>query len=277
MAVGAGRACLVASGRGPSHNELNQLCGSIEKVKAKYPNLEICACLGLLSEGQGDKLKDSGVYAYNHNINTSRSHYESICSTHSYDDRVDTVKKAQKSGMSACSGVLVGMGESDADIVDMAFFLRESKVDSIPVNFLVSIDKTPMEKTNHLNPWKCLKILALFRLVNPKAEIRISGGREVHLRHLQPFGLFIANSIFVGDYLTTVGQSARQDLEMIRDLGFTIQGQPDDFLDKVLAPAPHSAEIKKDSRIRHSRENGNPAFNNLLEESLQPGSLPSRG
>ncbi len=244
MAVGAKRACLVASGRGPSNREMAEFCSSVETLKQKYPHLEVCACLGLLSEGQADKLKSAGVHAYNHNINTSEAHYEKICDTHTYNDRMETVSKAQCAGLSSCSGVLAGMGETDADLVDTAFALRSKNVDSIPVNFLVSIDKTPLAGVNNLSPLRCLKILAMYRFVNPTPEIRISGGREVHLRHLQPLGLQIANSIFIGDYLTTQGQSPRADLEMIRDLGFQVEGQPDDFLERVLGAPRHDAELK---------------------------------
>jgi biotin synthase len=251
MAVGAVRACLVASGRGPSNRELNEFCGSVEKLKDRYPSLEVCACLGLLSDGQAGKLKDSGVHAYNHNINTSESHYAKICDTHTYNDRIDTVDKAQTAGLSSCSGVLAGMGETDEDLVDMAFVLREKKVHSVPVNFLVSIDKTPLANTNNLTPWRCLKILCLFRFANPGAELRISGGREVHLRHLQPFGLTVANSIFIGDYLTTEGQSPTADLEMIRDLGYTVEGQADDFLARVLGGPASSAPLKTRELAAH--------------------------
>ncbi|MFN0117221.1 MAG: biotin synthase BioB [Elusimicrobiota bacterium] len=244
ISVGAKRACLVASGRGPSEKEMNHFCDSVKALKEKYPHMEVCACLGLLSEGQADKLKDSGVYAYNHNINTSKAHYEKICGTHTYSNRLDTVEKAKCGGLSACSGVLAGMGETDEDLVEMAFTLRDKKVDSIPVNFLVSIDKTPLEGTNNLNPLRCLKILALFRLTNPTVEIRVSGGREVHLRHLQPVSLTMANSIFIGDYLTTIGQSPTADLEMIRDLGYQIEGQDSQFLEKVLGTPAHAAALK---------------------------------
>ncbi len=249
MAVGAKRACLVASGRGPSNRELSEFCSSVEVLKKKHPNLEVCACLGLLSEGQADKLKESGVHAYNHNINTSESHYERICATHTFKDRVETVEKAQCAGLSSCSGVLAGMGETDQDLVDLAFTLRGKNVDSIPVNFLVSVDKTPLAGVNNLTPLRCLKILAMFRFVNPTPEIRISGGREVHLRHLQPLGFAIANSIFIGDYLTTQGQSPTADLEMIRDLGYTVEGQPDDFLAHVLGRPRSDADLKQKEAV----------------------------
>lgn len=245
MAVGAKRACLVASGRGPSGRELSEFCEAVKGVKEKHPALEVCACLGLLAEGQAEKLKESGVFAYNHNINTSQSHYEKICGTHTYQNRLDTVQKAKSACLSACSGVLAGMGETDEDLIETAFTLREQKAESIPINFLIAIDRTPLAGVHSLTPQRCLKILALFRFTNPTAEIRIAGGREVHLRHLQPLGLMIANSIFIGDYLTTKGQSPTADLEMIRDLGYEIEGQPQDFLQRVLGQPPSQTPLKE--------------------------------
>lgn len=244
MEVGARRACLVASGRGPSNRELSSFCDAVTKLKEKHPHLEVCACLGLLQDGQAEKLKGAGVYAYNHNVNTSEAHYERICATHTYKDRLETVDRAKSGGLSACSGVLAGMGETDQDLVDLAFTLRERGAESIPVNFLVSVKQTPLEGVNHLTPLRCLKILAMFRLVNPEPEIRISGGREVHLRSLQPMALQIANSIFIGDYLTTKGQTPHADLQMIRDLGYVLEGQPADFLDRVLGAPDASSELK---------------------------------
>ncbi|MCG3204793.1 MAG: Biotin synthase [Elusimicrobia bacterium] len=249
MKVGASRACLVASGRGPSQREMSEFCDSVKTLKEKHPQLEVCACLGLLSGGQADQLKSAGVKAYNHNINTSQTHYEKICGTHTYQDRLETVEKAQCAGLSSCSGVLVGMGETDSDIGEMAFVLRKKNVDSIPVNFLVAVDRTPLAQVHHLTPLRCLKILALFRLVHPTAELRVSGGREVHLRHLQPLGLMMANSIFIGDYLTTQGQPPQSDLEMIRDLGFQVEGQSEDFIDKVLGKPKPSADLKETASL----------------------------
>lgn len=249
LAVGAVRACLVASGRGPSNRELNEFCDAVKSLKGHHPEVEVCACLGLLMKGQAEKLKDAGVDAYNHNINTSKSHYEKICGTHGYDDRLETIGKAHGAGLSSCSGVLAGMGETNEDLIETAFILREQNADSVPINFLIAARGTRLEGMNSLTPQRCLRILAMFRLVNPSAELRIAGGREVHLRHLQPLGLMIANSIFVGDYLTTKGQCAREDLEMIRDLGYTVLGQSDDFLESFLGRPDSASEFKERTPI----------------------------
>jgi biotin synthase len=221
----AARLCLVASGRGPSDADVEQVAGAVRQVKERFPELEVCCCMGLLKDGQAGVLKDAGVHAYNHNLNTSERFYKEICSTHGFDDRVETVKKAAAGGLSSCSGALFGMGETSEDILDAAYRLRDLGVDSIPINFLIPIPGTPLAGLNRLTPVQCLKILCLFRLLCPAAELRIAGGREVHLRSLQPLGLFVANSIFIGDYLTTEGQAPSADLEMIRDMGFEILGQ----------------------------------------------------
>src|SRR5439155_25837333 len=181
-------------------------------------------CLGLLSDGQAERLRAAGVHAYNHNLNTSERHYDQVCGTHTYQDRVDTVERAAAAGLSPCSGALFGMGESDEDIVDLAEDLRGLRPDSVPVNFLIPIDGTPLQGRWELTPQRCLRILALFRFYFPDVEVRIAGGREVHLRSLQPLGLMIANSIFAGDYLTTEGQPAGADLDLTRDLGFVVEG-----------------------------------------------------
>jgi len=220
----AARFCMVASGRGPTERELDTLVDGIRAVRAAHPGLEVCACLGLLKDGQAERLREAGVFAYNHNLNTSERFYREICSTHTFRDRVATIGRARAAGLSPCSGALFGMGEEAEDVIALAYALRELGADSIPINFLIPIAGTPLADRPALGPRECLKILCLFRLLNPAAEIRIAGGREVQLRWLQPFGLHVANSIFVGDYLTTKGQLPEADFAMIRDLGFTILG-----------------------------------------------------
>ncbi len=221
----AARFCMVASGRGPTDREVDALAETIRTVRGAHPDLEVCACLGLLRDGQAERLREAGVHAYNHNLNTSERLYGDICSTHTFQDRVDTIRRAKAAGLSPCCGALFGMGETPEDVVALACSLRELGVDSIPLNFLIPIPGTPLAGRAPLGPRQCLKILCLFRLLNPASEIRIAGGREVQLGWLQPLGLYVANSIFVGDYLTTRGQPPEADFAMIRELGFTILGQ----------------------------------------------------
>lgn len=215
--------CLVISARGPNEREMRAVEQIVPEIKQKY-GLDICACLGLLNEQQAQRLKACGVDRVNHNLNTSERYYAEICSTHTHADRVQTLQHVRAAGLEVCSGGIIGMGESLEDIVSMALQLRQLQAESIPVNFLNAIDGTPLERTSELTPQDCLRALAMFRLVNPTAELRISGGRELHLRSLQPLGLYAANSMFVGDYLTTSGQPAESDYQMIRDLGFEVTG-----------------------------------------------------
>jgi len=213
--------CIVISARGPSEREINAVTTIVPQIKAKY-DLKICACLGLLTPEQAQRLKECGVDRVNHNVNTSSDFYSEICTTHSYDDRVETLNAVRNAGMELCSGGIIGMGEQDIDVVRMAIELRELRVESIPVNFLNSIDGTPLQQINDLDPRYCLKTLAMFRFVNPDREIRIAGGREIHLGSLQALGLYAANSIFVGDYLTTQGQAPESDYRMVEEMGFTV-------------------------------------------------------
>ncbi|MED0660548.1 biotin synthase BioB [Bacillus smithii] len=220
--LNAGTFCIVASGRGPSNKEVEHIASAVEEIKERY-QMKICACLGILKPEQAKRLKEAGVDRYNHNINTSERHYENITTTHTYEDRVETIETVKESGISPCSGVIVGMKETKEDVIHMARSLHILDADSIPVNFLNPIEGTPLEGVRELNPLYCLKVLCLFRYINPSKEIRIAGGREVNLRSLQPFGLYPANSIFIGDYLTTEGQETTADHQMIADLGFEIE------------------------------------------------------
>jgi biotin synthase len=225
-ARGAKRVCLVASGRGPSEKDIERVAAVVEAIRTDLPGLEVCVCLGLLAEGQAERLAAAGAYAYNHNLNTAPSYYGSICTTHTFSERASTVRRARAAGLSPCSGVIVGMGESDEQLVEVALELLKLRPDSVPVNFLMPFPGTPMEGRAELTPARCLKVLAMFRFYFPGTEVRVAGGREMHLRSLQPLGLHIANSIFVGDYLTSEGQAAAADLQMIADAGFVVE-QPD--------------------------------------------------
>lgn len=224
VAGGAKRVCLVASGRGPTDRDVDRVSKTIEAIKEENEGIEVCACLGLLSDGQADRLRSAGADAYNHNLNTSEETYGAITTTHTYADRVETVQQAQAAGLSACSGLIAGMGESDKDLVDVVFALRDLDPDSVPVNFLIPFEGTPLAKEWNLTPQRCLRILAMVRFVCPDVEVRLAGGREVHLRSMQPLALHLVNSIFLGDYLTSEGQAGQTDLDMIADAGFAVEG-----------------------------------------------------
>ncbi|GGF92445.1 biotin synthase BioB [Paenibacillus abyssi] len=222
LARKAGTYCIVAAGKGPTEKELEQVIEAVREIRETMP-LKICACLGILKGDQAERLAEAGVHRYNHNLNTSRTNYPAITTTHTYDQRVETVQSVKQSGMSPCSGVIIGMGESRREIVEIGLALRELDADSIPVNFLNAIPGTPLENAGRTPALFALKVLALFRFLCPEKEIRVAGGREVNLRTLQPLALYAANSVFVGDYLTTPGQEMNADYQMIEDLGFEIE------------------------------------------------------
>ncbi|MOA07818.1 Biotin synthase [compost metagenome] len=217
----AGTYCIVASGKGPTDREIKQVAEAVSEIRSTT-SLTVCTCLGILREGQAKLLADAGVHRYNHNLNTSRENFASITSTHTYDQRIETLDKIKAQGISPCSGVIIGMGESDREIVEMAFALRELDADSIPINFLNAIPGTPLEHSERTSAMKALKVLALFRFICASKEIRVAGGRELILGTLQPLSLYAANSWFVGDYLTTEGQQISSDHQMIEEMGFEI-------------------------------------------------------
>jgi biotin synthase len=245
-ALKAGTFCLVISGRSPGQRVLDKVLDAVREVKRTH-DLHVCACLGLLDDAQVRQLEDAGVDQVNHNLNTSERYTEEIVSTHTFGDRRATVERVGRTGMKTCSGGIIGMGESDDDVIDLAMSLRELGVKSVPVNFLIPIPGTPLSNHSLLNPRYCLRVLCLYRLLLPSQEIRIAGGREVHLRTLQPLGLYAANSIFIGDYLTTPGQSARDDYQMIRDAGFVLEAADGSALtaatlDDLIADATRAEE-----------------------------------
>ncbi len=223
--AGASRYCLVLSGRGPSLERTRRLADIVRRVKERFP-IEVCLSVGILEEEHARVLADAGLDRLNHNLNTSEAHYAEICSTHDYADRVRTLVAAKKCGIQPCSGLIVGMGEASRDVVDVAFQLRELEVPSIPVNFLIPIEGNPIASDGTLTPERCLRTLALMRLVNPRAEIRVAGGREGHLRALGPLALWPANSLFVEGYLTTRGDTVAETYRMIHDAGFEVEGNP---------------------------------------------------
>lgn len=222
---GASRYCMVLSGRGPTLETTRRLAAVIKQVKEKFP-IEVCLSVGLLGEEHAQILATAGLDRLNHNLNTSERYYPEICSTHTFQDRVDTLLAARRSGIEPCSGLIIGMGETNQDILDVAFRLRDLSVPSIPVNFLVPIKGNAVRGDGSLTPERCLKALALIRLVNPNAEVRISAGREGHLRTLGALALWPANSLFVEGYLTTQGDAVQDTYSMIHDAGFEVDGNP---------------------------------------------------
>lgn len=267
LSGGASRVCLVASGRGPSNRDVGKVSDMVTSIKADNPDVEVCACLGFLKDGQAEKLKAAGVDAYNHNLNTAESFYPSVTTTHTFEDRVDTVSRARGAGLSPCSGMIVGMGETDEQIIEAIQALQAVDSDSIPVNFLIPFDDTPMAGTYELSPQKSMRILCAVRLMCPDRELRIAGGREMHLRSWQPLSLHIANSLFLGDYLTVEGQTAEADLDMIVEGGFEIVGAEEsaaELRDRVGAHrSSHRAAI-----------NGNQPAVHANQEESAAGSLP---
>jgi biotin synthase len=218
----AQRYCIVISGRSPLDREIDEIACAVRAIKQELP-IQICCSLGLMNEAQAKRLKAAGVDRVNHNLNTSEAFHASICTTHTFQDRLATIRNARSAGLEICSGGIVGMGEADDDLIDLALALREVKPDSIPVNTLHPVAGTPLEGCDHLTPQRCLNVLCLFRFLHPRTEIRIAGGREHNLRSLQPLALYAADSIFVNGYLTTPGTPAPEVWGMIRDLGFSIE------------------------------------------------------
>lgn len=219
---GAHRYCMVFAGRGPSTSRVEKLAALIKKIKSNYP-IEICVSAGLLNEDKAKILSDAGLDRLNHNLNTSNNNYSNICTTHTYDDRIKTLQAAKNAGLQLCSGIIVGMKETHQDIISVARELRSLNAESIPVNFLIPIEGTTIDKKSHLTPEFCLRVLCLFRFINPRSEIRIAAGREIHLRSLEALALFPANSLFLDGYLNTKGSERLKTLHMIKDAGFNVK------------------------------------------------------
>ncbi|MGE5186806.1 MAG: biotin synthase BioB [Acidobacteriota bacterium] len=221
-AARAKRYCMVTATRGPSQRDLDTICDAARRIKSEL-DIELCASLGLLTEAKAKRLAESGVDRFNHNLETSERHYGQIVSTHTWRDRVATVQHAKAAGMDTCCGGIVGLGESEDDLLDLAFALRELDVDSVPVNFLDARPGTPLAGYPLVEPGYALRALCMFRFVHPRTDLRVAGGRELTLRALQAFALYPANSIFTQGYLTTGGATAHADHQMIRDAGFELE------------------------------------------------------
>jgi biotin synthase len=221
-AARAKRYCMVTATRGPSQRDLDTICAAATQIKSEM-DIELCASLGLLTEAKAMRLAASGVDRFNHNLETSERHYGAIVSTHSWRDRVETVQLAKRAGMDTCCGGIVGLGESEDDLLDLAYALRELDVDSVPVNFLDARPGTPLAGYPLVEAGYALRALCMFRFVHPRTDLRVAGGRELTLRALQAMALYPANSIFTQGYLTTGGATARADHQMIKDAGFELE------------------------------------------------------
>ncbi|UCH80603.1 MAG: biotin synthase BioB [Nitrospiraceae bacterium] len=218
---GVRRFCVVTSGKSPTDNELDEICGHIYALKKT--GMSPCATLGMLDPEQLKRLKRAGLHRYHHNLETSEAFFSEICTTHTYDDKIRTIRAAKSAGLSICSGGIFGLGESWEDRIEMAFALKEAGVDSVPVNFLTPVDGTPMGSRELMEPLEALKVIAIYRLILPDTEIRVCGGRPATLRSLHAL-IFTAGAdgMLLGNYLTTAGRSPDDDVQMINDLGLVI-------------------------------------------------------
>lgn len=215
--IEANRYCIVVSGRRASPEEVEKIADAVKEIKQKY-KVKVCCSLGSIDKESLEILKDAGVNRINHNLESSKDFFKNIVTTHSWEERYETIKNIQQVGLSTCSGGIFGMGESDRDIVDLAITYRDLEVHSIPLNFLMPIPGTPLGDTHNLTPQKCLKIVALFRLFNPKAEIRLCGGREANLGELHDIAFEAANCLMAGGYLTRAGREPGKDKSMVEKL-----------------------------------------------------------
>ncbi len=234
-AKGASCYCMVFAGRGASQSRVERLKRILVRIKSEFPGKEICVSTGLVSQQGAMELKQAGLDRLNHNLNTSEAHYPNICTTHTFADRINTLMAARGAGLKVCSGMIVGMGEGHADIIEVARRLRALKAESIPVNLLLPIEGNALSpRESALTPDYILRVLCLFRFLNPSSEIRVAAGREIHLRSMQVMALYPANSIFLQGYLNARGSSNAQTLRMIKDAGFSIKSEIplDDLLDQ---------------------------------------------
>lgn len=217
---GATRFCIVTSGRVPTGSDFEKILEMIKEV-ASIDGIHCCASLGLLSEEQVKQIKEAGVERYNHNINTSEHYHNHICTTHNFEDRVNTVKMVKKYGMEACCGVIIGMGESREDRIEMALSLRQLNPKTVPINFLNPIKGTPLEDyEDKISEEEILKTICIFRLVLSKSLLRYAGGRTTRLsKYNQKLGIIAGiNSLLVCNYLTTTGSKSEEDKEMLKSL-----------------------------------------------------------
>ena len=221
--LGAMDFCIVISAKGPTPRIFKKVLEAVDLLRAET-SLKIGCSLGDLKEEQAYELKEHGVWRYNHNLETCRSYFPSICTTHTYDDRLRTAELVKKAGMHLCSGGILGMGESPVQRLELAFELKELGPSWVPINFLNPRPGTPFEKLKALQPFEAVKTIAIYRLILPDKILMTAGGREVTLRDLQSMGLIAgANAMILGNYLTTPGRSPEEDLRMLSDLEMPVR------------------------------------------------------
>lgn len=215
------RHCIGLSGIKFNDKQIDDFCEYIKKLKAEI-NTDICCSIGFLTREQAVKLKEAGVNRINHNLNTGKNNYKNICSTHTYEERINNIKMFQDVGFEMCCGGIIGVGETEDDIVDMLLDIKKINPKSVPINFLIPIKGTPLEKQNleKLTPEYCIKVLCLARLLNPQADIRCAAGREIYIKDKQNIMFKVVNSIFASGYLTADGQSIDDTIKLIKDSGF---------------------------------------------------------
>ena len=225
-AAGATQFCIVVAVRGPEERLLAKVLDAVDAVHEET-GLEVACSLGLLTDEQAARLAAAGVRRYNHNLETCREVFPSICTTHTWDDRVETARRAVDAGMELCCGGILGMGESLAQRIDFAFELAALEPCEVPINLLDPRPGTPLDDRELLSPREALQAIALFRLVLPKTWIRLAGGRERVLGELQAMGLLAgANALIVGNYLTTIGRSPEDDHALLDALGMPVAAGP---------------------------------------------------
>lgn len=219
---GVHRYSLVASGRGINESDLQKAEDAYNILRRKT-SLSLCASLGVIDRTKAERLKSAGVSTYHHNLETSRSHYKKICTTHDYEDRVQTLKEARAAGLSLCSGGILGLGETFAQRIELALALRELEILSIPINILDGIEGTPLQGQELPSVEELLRSIAAFRIINPHAYIRLAGGRRHLGEALDRAFQGGVDAAIVGDFLTTLGASINEDLARINKSGFSPQ------------------------------------------------------
>lgn len=218
---GAKRFCIVTSGKKPSLSDLEKIAEMVSDVRKL--GLLPCATLGLLSRNDLLLLKDAGLERYHNNLETSERFFPEICTTHTYKDKLETIKEVKSSGLSLCSGGIFGLGETWEDRIDMALALRDIGPDSVPINFLTPVKGTRLGLQKLLDPFDALKIISLYRFILPDKEIRVCGGRIQTLGELNSF-IFPAGAdgLLTGNYLTTLGRNFKDDLRLINQYGLKV-------------------------------------------------------